>query len=169
MAKPRTEPNSCRETFVSTQVIEGQPLTSWGEATHAFLAEKERLSGSMRTVDVYSRALRRFFGMVDKTQDQVTPAEVFAFAHGIGPSGRKPATRTISARLACISSFYRFLIRMGLVTANPCDQLDRPRAAPSVPKGLSPGEIKRLLAVIPDTPAGLRDRAIIVTLIPRLH
>ncbi|SRR6266496_1434542 len=144
MAKARTEPNSRRETFMSTQVIEAQPLTNWEDATHAFLAEKERLSGSMRTVDVYSRTLRRFFGMLGKTQDQVTPAEVFAFAHGTGPSGRKPATRTISARLACISSFYRFLIRMGRLTSNPCDQLERPRTAPSVPRGLSPSEIKRL-------------------------
>jgi site-specific recombinase XerC len=95
----------------------------------------------------------------------VTPPDVFAFAHGIGPSGRKPGTATIGARLAGISSFYRFLIRMGLVTSNPCDQLERPRATPSTPRGLSTDEIVRLLAVIPDKPAGLRDRAIILTLV----
>lgn len=54
---------------------------------------------------------------------------------------------------------------MGLATSNPCDQLERPRAAPSVPRGLSPTEIKRLLSVIPDTRAGLRERAVILTLI----
>jgi site-specific recombinase XerD len=54
---------------------------------------------------------------------------------------------------------------MGLATSNPCDRLERPRTPPSVPRGLSPAEIKRLFAVIPDTPAGLRDRAINVTLI----
>jgi site-specific recombinase XerD len=119
----------------------------------------------MRTVDAYSRTLRRFFGTIGKTPDQVTAPEVFAFAHRVGPSGRKPATHTIGARLACISSFYRFLIRMSFVISNPCDQLERPRSSPSVPRGLSPSEIKRLLAVIPETPAGLRDRAIIVTLL----
>ena len=33
------------------------------------------------------------------------------------------------------------------------------------PRGLSAEQVKRLLAVIPETPAGLRDRAIFLTLI----
>ncbi len=53
---------------------------------------------------------------------------------------------------------------MGLVTANPCDMLERSKATPSVPRGLVPNDVKRLLAVIPATPAGLRDRAIVLTL-----
>jgi site-specific recombinase XerD len=130
--------------LVTSQIVEAQPLTSWEQATFTFLAEKERLSGSMRTVDAYSRTLQRFFGTLGKTPDQVTPPDVFAFAHGIGPSGRKPATATIGARLAAVSSFYRFLIRMGVVTSNPCDQLERPRATPSTPRGLSTDEIKRV-------------------------
>jgi integrase/recombinase XerC len=165
MAKPETDPQARRNTVASTELIEAQALTRWEEATYGFLSEKRRLSGSMRTVDLYSRTLRRFFGALGKTPDQVTPPEVFAFAHGIGPSGRKPATRTIGARLACVSSFYRFLVRMGLATSNPCDQIERPRTSPSVPRGLSPSELMRLLAVIPESPAGLRDRAIIVTLV----
>ncbi len=66
----------------------------------------------MRTVDAYTRTLQRFFGTTGKTPEQITPPDVFGFAHGIGPSGREPAAITIGARLACISSFYRFLIRM---------------------------------------------------------
>ncbi|MFQ6028915.1 MAG: tyrosine-type recombinase/integrase, partial [Dehalococcoidia bacterium] len=68
------------------------------------------------------------------------------------------------ARIACISSFYRFLIRMGLVAANPCDQLERPKAVPARPRGLTASDIQKLLAVLPDTPVGLRDRAIILML-----
>lgn len=45
--------------------------------------------------------------------------------------------RTIGARLARLSSFYRFLIRMRLVPANPCDALERPRVVVDVPRGLS--------------------------------
>ncbi len=36
------------------------------EAIYAFLAEKERRSGSMRTVRAYSGMLYRFFGTVGK-------------------------------------------------------------------------------------------------------
>ncbi len=137
----------------------------WEQALYAFLAEKERRSGSMRTVDAYSRTLQRFFGTLGKLPDEVTSQDVFVFAHGRGPSGREPAAITIGSRLACISSFYRFLIRMKIVASNPCDEIERPRASPSPPRGLSADEIRRLLAVIPETPEGLRDRAITLMLV----
>ena len=94
----------------------------------------------------------------------MTSPEVFSYAHGTGLSGNKPSSVTINARIACLSSFYRFLIRMGQVSANPCDQLERPRATPAPPRGLTPTDIKKLLGIIPNKPAGLRDRAIILTL-----
>lgn len=55
---------------------------------------------------------------------------------------------------------------MGAVTANPCDALERPKVNPALARGLSAEQVRQLLAVIPDTPAGLRDRAIFVTLVP---
>lgn len=139
--------------------------SGWERALYSFLAEKERRSGSKRTVQSYSRMLQDFFGRLGKPPDQVTSQEVFAYAHGIGLSGREPSAVTVGARAACISSFYRFLIRMGAVTSNPCDALERPKASPAPPRGLSADQVRQLLAVIPNTPAGLRDRAIILTLV----
>jgi len=95
---------------------EASSSDSWERTIYAFLAEKERRSGSMRTVRAYSGMLYRFFGTLGKTPDQVTPPEVFGYAHGTGLSGKKPSSVTIGARIACLSSFYRFLIRMGLVS-----------------------------------------------------
>ena len=100
-----------------------------------------------------------------RTPDRVTPATVLAYAHGIGASGRTPSSTTVGARIACLSSFYRFCIRMGLVTANPCDALERPRTIPAPARGYSVDEVRRLLAVVPDTVPGRRDRAIILTLV----
>ncbi len=145
-------------------LVQGSDAGRWEQAIYAFLAEKERRSGSMRTVRAYSGMLYRFFGNLGKPPDQVTSPEVFGYAHGIGLSGKKPSSVTINARIACLSSFYRFLIRMSLVSANPCDQLERPRATPAPPRGLTAADIKKLLGVMPGTPAGLRDRAIILTL-----
>ncbi len=141
-----------------------ESLPAWEQAFYAFLAEKERRSGSRRTVDAYSSTLQRFFGTKNKTPEQITERDVFAFAHGVGPSGRKPAPVTISSRLAAISSFYRFLIRMKILSSNPCDMVERPRVSPSPPRGLTSEDIKHLLAVTPETPTGLRDRAIIIFL-----
>ena len=136
----------------------------WQQAFYAFLAEKERRSGSHRTVESYSRMLQHFFGSMGKPPNEITSQEVFGFAHGVGLSGKKPSSITVGARLACLSSFYRFLIRMKIVSSNPCDEIERPRTSPSPPRGLSAEEIRRLLEAIPDSPTGLRDRAIILTL-----
>jgi len=138
--------------------------TGWEQTIYAFLAEKERRSGSIRTVETYSNMLSRFFGALGKPPDQVLSTEVFSYAHGVGLSGKKPGSVTIGARIACLSSFYRFLMRMGLIAANPCDQLERPKATPAPPRGLTANDIQKLLAVMPGTPVGLRDRAIILTL-----
>jgi integrase/recombinase XerC len=106
-----------------------------------------------------------FFANLGRTPDRVKPADVLAWVHGIGKSGRTPSATTVGARIACLSSFYRFLTRMGLVVSNPCDAIERPRAIQSVARGYSADEVRRLLAVVPDSVAGRRDRAILLTLI----
>src|SRR5438552_2424437 len=53
---------------------------------YAFLAEKERRSGSRRTVEGYARMLRHFFLTVGCPPDRVTGPEAFAWAYGIGLS-----------------------------------------------------------------------------------
>ena len=129
----------------------------WEQALYAFLIEKGNRSGSRRTVEGYGRMLRPFFRSLGKTADQVTPADVLSWSHGIGLSGRTPSATTVGARIACLSSYFRFLIRMRIATSNPCDALERPKSVPSVARGLSADEVRRLLAAVPDTIAGRRD------------
>jgi site-specific recombinase XerD len=122
--------------MTNQSLVLGGEVDRWEQAIYAFLAEKERRSGSGRTVQTYSRMLLRFFGALDKTPEAVLSQEVFAYAHSVGLSGKKPSSVTVAARIACLSSFYRFLIRMEMVTANPCDKLERPKATPAPPWGL---------------------------------
>src|SRR5256885_5049645 len=123
---------------------------AWTQTVLAFLAEKERRSGSRRTVEGYARLLWPFLTSVG-SPEQVTPAHVLAWSHGIGLSGREPSSATVGARIACLSSYFRFLIRMELAKANPCDALERPRTTPAPARGLSADQIRSLLAVVPDT------------------
>jgi hypothetical protein len=58
--------------------------SGWERALYAFLAEKEKRSGSKRTVQSYSRMLQDFFGRIGISPDRVTSQDVFAYAHGIG-------------------------------------------------------------------------------------
>src|SRR5204863_234673 len=54
------------------------------------------------------------------------------------------------------------LIRMQLAKSNPCDALERPRTMPAPARGLSAGQIRSLLAVVPNTVVGRRDRALLL-------
>jgi integrase len=54
---------------------------------------------------------------------------------------------------------------MNIATANPCDALERPRTVQAVARGLSADEVRRLLAVVPDTVAGRRDRALLLVFV----
>ena len=62
---------------------------AWMQTVVAFLAEKERRSGSRRTVEGYARMLWPFFDRVG-SPDRVTPAHALAWAYGTGASGREP-------------------------------------------------------------------------------
>src|SRR5436853_5442474 len=100
-----------RRMPATMDIIRPGEIDQWDRALYAFLAEKERRSGSMRTVQSYSRMLGHCFGALQKTPDRVTSADMLGWAHGIGLSGRKPSAVTVGARIACLSSFYRFCIR----------------------------------------------------------
>ena len=136
-------------------------VPAWTQTVTAFLAEKERRSGSRRTVESYARMLWPFLLSVG-SPDRVTPAHVLAWAHGVGASGREPSSTTVGARIACLSSYFRFLIRMELARSNPCDALERPRSVTAPARGLTADQVRQLLAVVPDTVAGRRDRALLL-------
>ncbi len=137
----------------------------WEQAQAAFLAATLRRSGSHRTAQSYAGLLRTFFGRLGKTPDTVSAADVVTYAHGIGASGRPPSPHTVGARITALASFFQFCVRLELLDRNPCDRVERPRPPPSTPRGLTPDEVRRLLAAIPHTPVGKRDRAIILFLL----
>ena len=79
---------------------------------------------------------------------------------------RKGEKRTSLARkLACIRSFYRYLVRTGLVSRSPVEDLRTPKQPKHLPRVLSKDDAEALMA-FPDqgTIGSLRDRALLETL-----
>ncbi len=72
------------------------------------------------------------------------------------------ARTTVARKVACLRSFYRFLVREGVVSDNPASSLTVPRRRQRLPTFLDEAEVVRLLGA-PDTAtvAGRRDRAIL--------
>jgi len=135
----------------------------WQSMAGAWLAEVQQRTGSARTPKEYARELSRFLADLDPVV--ATPAHVHAFAYGPGPSRKEPSPSTVVVRLAAVSGFYDFACRMDLVATNPAARVKRPKLRQPTPTGLDGGELRRLLKAIPNTSAGVRDRAIVLTMV----
>jgi len=94
---------------------------------------------------------------------QVTTRHVRAFVASLHEQGY--ARATIARRLAAVRSWFRFLCRQGMLTANPADGVRGPRQQKKLPHFLSKDETKRLMnGPAGDGPLALRDVAILKTL-----
>jgi integrase/recombinase XerD len=70
--------------------------------------------------------------------------------------------RSIARRVAALRGLYGFLLREGLIDADPSESLRPPKQWRTIPKFLNIEEIDRIIAAVDTSrPVGLRDRAMI--------
>ena len=132
---------------------------------------------SDHTCRAYRKDLQDFFsflaesrvsgGTQRKRNRNVTPQQVDAvmlrgylsFLH------RKHKKITIARKLSAIRSFFKFLVKKGILLENPAELILTPKQNKTIPVYLSVDEIFRLLdSIRTDTLLGLRNRAIFETL-----
>jgi len=116
---------------------------------------------STHTVESYGRdlaALAQFAGTSGRGIETLDRPSLEAFARAQRTRGLSP--RSVARSVAAVRGFYRFLVLERRIEQSPADDLQPPRAWPSLPHFLSLEEVDALLAQ-PDvsTPLGLRDRA----------
>src|SRR5205807_2011893 len=75
-----------------------------------------------------------------------------------------PAPTTYNQRLACVSSFYRYAHKQGILEHNPIERVERRRVqAYAGAKALTSEHVKQALTSIDrSTPAGARDYALLM-------
>jgi integrase/recombinase XerC len=72
---------------------------------------------------------------------------------------------TISRKLSAVRSFFRFLVKHGVILDNPLDQILTPKQKKTIPVYLPVDDVFRLLdSIKTDTLIGIRNRAIFETL-----
>ncbi len=145
----------------------------WAGIVLAWLAEVAQRTGSTRTPVEYGRYVERFAARLTaygRSLGEATPADCHAFAYAPlpdarrgGEPGKPPGPASVNVRLAALRSLYDFAARLGAIGANPADRVKRPRLPEPAPKGLTPAQVRALLAATPDSATGARDRAIILT------
>ena len=139
----------------------GRAVTTWLKRTT-----------SQNTTDAYARDLQQFLEFHDIDPDhweqlaRIVPEDVSAWRDWL--RSQSAANSTITRKLTAIRSLYSYLQIYGYTGANPAHSDFV--MAPSVPRdgktvGLSPRACRRLMdARDPETPAGIRDRAIFAVL-----
>ena len=129
--------------------------------TKAFLdfcrVEKGLAANSLSS---YTTDLKRFISSLSLPVTSVSREQLHEYVTSLFEQGM--SARSVARHVATIRNLYSFLMREGLVAADPAEFLDPPRQWSNLPKYLSHEEIERLIAVPPeDKPSGLRDRAML--------
>lgn len=132
-----------------------------------FLGSLELERGlSRNTLEAYRTDLLQLIAKLEAsglTLREATHADLSGWLDDVAAGGVSNAT--IRRKLACLRTFYRWLRREELITADPTAELISPSRDLKLPKVLTRGEVARLLAMPQgDGPGALRDRALLETM-----
>lgn len=104
-------------------------------------------------------AFARWLGARGRTLADADRACLQGYLSERSGAGYKP--RSTARLLSSLRHFYRLLVRDGRVEADPTLLVDAPKLPRGLPKALSESEVEALLHAPPETPLGLRDRAML--------
>jgi len=148
------------------------PKDKWPLLKARYLERLKVQGYAPRTVDSVEIHLRSFFEYLDKetkTQDlaQLSREDLSAYqtwlCYAPSQSGEPLCVNSQQRRLWAVQGFFRFLVKEGLLIADPSAALERPKYRRPLPRGIL--NAKQVLALLnaPDvkTTLGLRDRAIL--------
>ena len=117
---------------------------------------------SPHTDSNYRRDLHLFVGYCTRSDvpqwARVDSQHVRSFAAAEFRRGQSP--RTIQRRLSALRSFFNFLLREGVLRANPASDVQAPKAKKRLPATLDADLMARLLSFRADEHLGVRDKAI---------
>jgi len=119
------------------------------------------------SLESYSRDIKSFLSFLSNSSitdlSEVTVENGREFFLLLSQSGLNE--RSLARFHSSIKGFFSFLVVSEYITKNPIARIKPPKLKKKLPEVLSPAEIDSLIAKTDDdTPAGLRDRAIIEVL-----
>ena len=126
----------------------------------AHLAVERRMSP--HTLDAYRRDLAALAQWA-RTQSREVLAlkgdDLRAFV--ASEHRRRLSPKSLQRRLSACRSFYRWLLKLGRISASPADAIRAPKSGRKLPQVLDVDEAVKLVEVRTDAPLGVRDRALL--------
>lgn len=120
---------------------------------------------SKNTLSSYRADLAQFSVWLDtrkKTLERVEPVDIHDYLRDFSRRAKSTSQRRL---IASLRRFYRHLLAIGAIQADPTLNIEPPPRPDRFPKTLSEAQVEALLAAPDvDTPLGLRDRAMLETL-----
>ena len=116
---------------------------------------------SPRTIEAYAGDLMQFFDHLEAhqlTYEAIDHRAIRSFMLEL--SGRRAAA-SLARTLSALKTFYRYARREGWVSTNPALRLRAPKLQRRLPEILRPEEVVAVLEAPDESPAGLRDRAML--------
>ncbi|MFW9832018.1 MAG: site-specific tyrosine recombinase/integron integrase, partial [Candidatus Thorarchaeota archaeon] len=100
--------------------------------------------GSEQTSRVYRYDLEMFFNYIGIPPQQVQPHHIRMFLAHL-KTDRGYSSASLRRKLACLRSFFRFCLQEKLTTTDPSVGLATPKLGQTLPRAVSPEDVKRLL------------------------
>jgi len=140
-------------------------MVSFENLADEFLTHlRANLNYSDHTLESYGLDLSQFFQFLrDAELDDITQINYTIIRSYLGKLKREEMARTtISRKLSCLRSFFKYLSRQGYLNHNPMVTISTPKREKRLPQFFYPEEVNALLE-LPDRkdPLGLRDAAIL--------
>jgi len=121
---------------------------------------------SFNTLEAYRRDVKAYEDFLYKrgvaSTVDASNADVAAYLMELKHDGKSKSTA--NRKLSSIRSYYRFLIRQGVTTVNPTDDMKSPKIERKEVAYLTIQEVETLLEAPDDSVKGLRDRAMLEVL-----
>lgn len=121
---------------------------------------------SAHTVAAYRRDLEQLAVFVDERRPGTAPAgvDILLLRGFLGQLARTRSPASVARKIAAIRSFLRYLQRRGELEKNVALELSLPKVHRPLPTFLNVDAAAEVVTTPDDSPAGLRDRAVLETL-----
>jgi integrase/recombinase XerD len=118
---------------------------------------------SAATLEAYSADLARFTAFIGDAGGTPSTENLRRYLDHLYQSGL--SSRSIARHLTTLRNFFGFLLREGLIQADPMEHLRSPKQWQNIPNFLNLEEVERLIRAPQESrPTGLRDRAMLEVL-----